>query len=56
VRAFSRPVAWLMERLVCGLHLEGVAVPINLGDLFTLYARKPEAGAVFTDSMEENTV
>lgn len=42
VRAFSRPVAWLMERLVRGLRLEGLAVPINLGDLFTLYARKPD--------------
>jgi 2-polyprenyl-3-methyl-5-hydroxy-6-metoxy-1,4-benzoquinol methylase len=40
VRAFSRPVAWLMEGLVDLLHLNGVAVPINLGDLFTLYARK----------------
>ena len=41
VRAFSRPAAWLMERLVNGLRLNSVAAPINLGDLFTLYARKP---------------
>ena len=41
VRAFSRPAAWLMERLVNLFHLNGVAIPINLGDLFTLYARKP---------------
>ena len=41
VRAFSRPAAWLMERLVNLFHLNGVAIPINLGDLITLYARKP---------------
>jgi ubiquinone/menaquinone biosynthesis C-methylase UbiE len=41
VRAFSRPAAWIMEQLVNAFHLNGVAVPINLGDLFTLYARRP---------------
>lgn len=40
VRAFSRPIAGLMGFLVQGLNLKGIAVPINLGDLFTLYARK----------------
>ena len=40
VRAYSRPAAWVMDRVVRGLRLSGVAVPINLGDLFTLYARK----------------
>ncbi len=40
VRAFSRPVAWVMGRVVEAVHLQEVAVPINLGDLFTLYARK----------------
>lgn len=40
VRALSRPVAWVMERIVNAFGLSGIAVPINLGDLFTLYARK----------------
>lgn len=40
VRAFSRPAAWIMQRLVMLLRISGMAVPINLGDLFTLYARK----------------
>jgi 2-polyprenyl-3-methyl-5-hydroxy-6-metoxy-1,4-benzoquinol methylase len=40
VRAFSRPVAWLMEKVVRAFHLSGLAVPINLGDLVTLYAQK----------------
>jgi hypothetical protein len=43
-----------MERLVRGLRLEGIAVPINLGDLFTVYARKPEESALPIESMEEN--
>jgi hypothetical protein len=45
-----------MERLVRRLRLEGIAVPINLGDLFTLYARKPQVSALSAESMEENKV
>jgi hypothetical protein len=32
----GRPVEWLVTKL----KLRGVAVPVNLGDLFTVYARK----------------
>lgn len=31
-------------RLVERLGLEGVAIPVNLGDLFTIYARRPRSG------------
>ncbi len=34
----GRPAEWLVTRL----GLRGLAVPVNLGDLFTAYARKPE--------------
>jgi 2-polyprenyl-3-methyl-5-hydroxy-6-metoxy-1,4-benzoquinol methylase len=43
IRAFSRPVAWGMQIAMKLLHLGGVAIPINLGDLFTLYARRSDA-------------
>jgi len=33
----GRPAEWLVTRL----NLRGLAVPVNLGDLFTAYARKP---------------
>ncbi len=33
----GRPAEWLVTKL----GLRGVAVPVNLGDLFTAYARKP---------------
>ena len=33
----GRPAEWLVTKL----GLRGVAVPVNLGDLFTVYARKP---------------
>jgi hypothetical protein len=32
----GRPVEWVVTRL----GLRGIAVPIDLGDLFTVYARK----------------
>ena len=41
VRALSRPVAWAMQHLIEMFGLGGFAIPINLGDLVTLYARKP---------------
>jgi len=34
----GRPAEWLVSKL----GLRGLAVPVNLGDLFTAYARKPE--------------
>jgi hypothetical protein len=34
--AIGRPAEWLVTRL----GLRGLAVPVNLGDLFTAYARK----------------
>ncbi|RLC90966.1 MAG: class I SAM-dependent methyltransferase [Chloroflexi bacterium] len=34
----GRPAEWAVTRL----GLRGVAVPVNLGDLFTAYARKPD--------------
>ena len=40
IRAFSRPIASITDLLVNGLGISGLAMPINLGDLFTLYARK----------------
>lgn len=38
VPPIGRPAEWLVTKL----GLRGLAVPINLGDLFTAYARKPE--------------
>ncbi len=40
VSALNRPAGWLLERIVELFHLNGLAAPINLGDLVTLYARK----------------
>lgn len=41
VRAFHAPLGRLVTAVVNGLHLQAVAVPVNFGDLFTVYARKP---------------
>ncbi|MCB9007109.1 MAG: methyltransferase domain-containing protein [Ardenticatenaceae bacterium] len=41
VEALSRPLGRLAGWLVNGLRLGGVAIPINFGDLFTVYARRP---------------
>jgi 2-polyprenyl-3-methyl-5-hydroxy-6-metoxy-1,4-benzoquinol methylase len=38
VPAVGRPAEWLVTRL----RLRGIPVPVNLGDLFTIYARKNE--------------
>jgi len=40
LQAYSRPVYRLLDAVVTRLNLRSIAVPINLGDLFTLYARK----------------
>jgi hypothetical protein len=37
-QTLGRTLQWLFDRL----HLSERAVPINLGDLVTIYARKPE--------------
>ncbi len=41
VGALSRPLGLLANWVVNGLKLGHVAVPLNFGDLFTVYARKP---------------
>jgi len=40
LQPYSRPLHWLLGGIVPRLGLSGIAVPINLGDLFTMYARK----------------
>ena len=41
VEALSRPLGRITNWIVNGLHLGHVAVPLNFGDLFTAYARRP---------------
>ncbi len=41
VEALSRPLGRLVRWIVNGLRLGGIAVPLNFGDLFTVYARRP---------------
>jgi 2-polyprenyl-3-methyl-5-hydroxy-6-metoxy-1,4-benzoquinol methylase len=43
LKPFSRPLYRLLDALVTKLNLRGVTVSINLGDLFTMYARKPSS-------------
>jgi SAM-dependent methyltransferase len=40
LQPYSRPLCHLLNGIVTRLGLSGIAVPINLGDLFTMYARK----------------
>jgi hypothetical protein len=40
---WSVPLGRIAEGLARALHIEHWLVPVNFGDLFTLYARKPEA-------------
>ena len=40
VQALSRPAAWLLNGAVSAFRLQRLALPINLGDLVTLYAIK----------------
>lgn len=42
-QSFSHPLYRLLDALVTRLNLRGVTVSINLGDLFTMYARKPSS-------------
>jgi ubiquinone/menaquinone biosynthesis C-methylase UbiE len=39
--AFNKPLGRLVTGVVNGLRLEKTAVPINFGDLFTVYAQRP---------------
>ena len=39
---WSRPLGRLAEGAVRAVHLDQALVPVNFGDLFTLYTRKPE--------------
>ncbi len=41
VEALSRPLGRLAAWIINGLRLGHVAVPLNFGDLFTVYARRP---------------
>ena len=41
VTALSRPLGRLTSWVVNGLRLGHVAIPLNFGDLFTVYARRP---------------
>jgi len=40
LQPYSRPIYRLLDAIVTRLNLRRIAVPINLGDLFTLYASK----------------
>lgn len=42
VAAFNQPLGRALGWLFARLRLSGRAIPINLGDLVTIYARKPE--------------
>ncbi|PIE81969.1 MAG: hypothetical protein CSA11_02305 [Chloroflexi bacterium] len=41
--AWNRTLGRIVSSLVRGLRLSAVALPINSGDLFTVYARKPDS-------------
>jgi 2-polyprenyl-3-methyl-5-hydroxy-6-metoxy-1,4-benzoquinol methylase len=41
---WSAPLGRIAERVARALHVDRWLVPVNFGDLFTLYARKPRAG------------
>lgn len=41
VEAMNRPLGQVVKKLIAGLHLGGMAIPVNFGDLFTVYGQKP---------------
>ncbi len=41
VTAYNKPLGKMVTGLVNGLHLAKTAVPVNFGDLFTVYAQRP---------------
>lgn len=43
VSAVSRPIGRIVGQIVRSVKAEDITVPINLGDLFTVYARRPIA-------------
>lgn len=42
IGGLNRTLGQLAEKVVSGLSLTEKAIPVNFGDLFTVYARKPE--------------
>jgi hypothetical protein len=40
---WSAPLGRFAEGVSKALHVDHLLVPVNFGDLFTLYARKPQA-------------
>jgi hypothetical protein len=40
----NRYLGALATKVVHGLQLGSTAVPVNFGDLFTVYARRPDEG------------
>jgi hypothetical protein len=42
IGGLNRSFGSLATRTVRGLGIEGKALPVNFGDLFTVYARRPE--------------
>lgn len=42
VGGLNKTLGSLIEKIVSGLGLKEVAMPVNFGDLFTVYARKPD--------------
>lgn len=41
LRGLNRYLGAVAEKVIHGLRLGGTAVPVNFGDLFTMYARRP---------------
>jgi hypothetical protein len=52
VKGMSRPLGSLINNIVKLMGIGGVLVPVNLGDLITVYARRPEQ-AMDTKSSED---
>lgn len=41
MKAFNKQMGAVTSKFIYGLHLEEKAIPINFGDLFTVYAQRP---------------
>jgi len=42
IEGLNKPLGSLATKIVGVLGIEGKALPVNFGDLFTVYARRPE--------------
>jgi hypothetical protein len=42
LKAYSPRLMYILQKGIHGLHLERVPVAVNLGDLITVYAQKPD--------------